>query len=245
MMSSQASQSPDRFATTRWSMVMQLADKDAALARDALGDLAQRYWYPVYAYVRRSGHPPAAAAEVARHLLQRLVRDNASGQAPIASRHYRSYLLERVRSLLDGDWTSVVAEDPARADFAAPGDLEARFQRDHIAKSSPEQAFQRAFAMVVLQRTLQRLRSEAAQSGRTDLCRALEPYLARDPADADFERLALQLRARKVTLILGLKRLRQRLRELAAQELADTVSNADDLASEQDALLAILEESPP
>jgi hypothetical protein len=45
-----------------------------------------------------------------------------------------------------------------------------------------------------------------------------------------------------VTLILALKRLRQRLRELAALELSDTVSSADDLAGEQEALLSILGE---
>jgi hypothetical protein len=50
------------------------------------------------------------------------------------------------------------------------------------------------------------------------------------------------LRTRKVTLILALKRLRQRLRELAALELSDTVSSADALATEQDALLSILGE---
>jgi RNA polymerase sigma-70 factor (ECF subfamily) len=243
MMTSQASQAPDRFATTRWSMVMQLADKDSALARDALGDLAQRYWYPVYAYVRQSGQPPATAADVTRHMLQRIVRDSASGHAPNASRHYRNYLLERVRSLLDGDWTTIIGEEiPASAEFAAPDDLENRYQHDHAAKNSPEQAFQRSFALVVLRRTLQRLRDEAARSGRADMCRALEPYLVRDPASTDFDRLAVQLRTRKVALILGLKRLRHRLRELAAQELADTVSSAEDLESEQDALLAILDE---
>jgi hypothetical protein len=74
------------------------------------------------------------------------------------------------------------------------------------------------------------------------MCRALEPFLSRDPANADYERIAIQLRSRKVTLILGLKRLRQRLRELAAQELSDTVIGPADLANEQDALLAILGE---
>jgi RNA polymerase sigma-70 factor (ECF subfamily) len=130
----------------------------------------------------------------------------------------------------------------ADQDLPAPVDIERRYQRDHAEPSTPEQAFQRSFALVVLQRTLRRLRNEAAQSGRQDMCRALEPFLARDPAAHDYERIAVQLRSRKVTLILGLKRLRQRLRELAALELSDTVVSADDLASEQDALLSILGE---
>jgi RNA polymerase sigma-70 factor (ECF subfamily) len=242
MMSSHASQSQDRFSTTRWSMVMQLVDKDSPLARDALGDLAQRYWYPVYAFVRRRGQPPATAEQVTRDLLRRLVNEN-EGTQPIASRHYRSYLLDRVHALLDLSWTAGASEpDVPGSEFPSPTDLERRFLRDHIAPSSPEQAFQRSFALVVLQRTLRRLRNEAADTGRADMCRALEPFLARDPESGDYERIAIQLRTRKVTLILALKRLRQRLRELAALELSDTVSSADDLASEQDALLSILGE---
>jgi hypothetical protein len=41
-----------------------------------------------------------------------------------------------------------------------------------------------------------------------------------------------------------LKRLRQRLRELAGRELADTVASPDDLAAEQAALLAVLRDPP-
>ncbi len=239
-MNSNASQSHDRFATTRWSMVMQLGDRDPAEARDALGDLAQRYWYPVYAFVRRRGQPPPMAEQVTRDLLRRLVSDNTQ---QIGSGHYRSYLLDRVHALLDDKWTVSPNERDVRGiEFPAPPDLERRYLRDHIAPSSPECAFQRSFALVVLQRTLHRLRDEAAQTGRADMCRALEPFLARDPVSADYERIAVQLRTRKVTLILALKRLRQRLRELAALELADTVSSADALASEQDALLSILGE---
>jgi hypothetical protein len=43
-------------------------------------------------------------------------------------------------------------------------------------------------------------------------------------------------------LIVALKRLRQRFRELVGQELADTVTSTEDLASEQAALHAVLSE---
>jgi len=240
-MNSNASRSQDRFATTRWSMVMQLGEEHPAQARDALGDLAQRYWYPVYALVRRRGHAPAQAGQITGNLLRRLVNDDA-GSPQIAARHYRNYLLERVHALLDRGHVNASSGRADGPDLAAPDDLERRYLRDHVVPSSPDEAFQRSFALVVLQRTLRRLREEATQSGRADLCRALEPFLARDPAAADYDRIAFQLRSRKVTLILALKRLRQRLRELAAQELSDTVVSPADLASEQDALLAILEE---
>jgi RNA polymerase sigma-70 factor (ECF subfamily) len=241
-MISQASHSHDRFATTRWSMVMQFADTDAPLALNALGELIQRYWYPVYAYVRRCDHAPATAERITRALLLRLLHDSGPAQQATASPHYRRFLLDRIRTFLGADWQQECSGDSGSIELVAPIDLEKRYLHDHPAASSPEQAFQRSFALVVLQRTLKRLRSEAADTGHAAMCRALEPFLANDPSSIDYERIAHQLGTRRMTLILALKRLRQRLRELAAQELSDTVSSAENLASEQDALVAILGE---
>ena len=43
-----------RFATTRWSLV---AAAKGPAARQALAELCQLYWYPVYAFVRRVVQP--------------------------------------------------------------------------------------------------------------------------------------------------------------------------------------------
>ena len=241
-MTSQASPSQDRFARTRWSIVMLEAGQESADARDALSELAQRYQYPVYAYLRRSGHPPEVALDLTRGAVRWLLRPDSPKREPTTAGHYRHFLLERVQSFLRGEWSEVAEDDSPALDVATPTDLEARYQRDQFASASPEQAFQRCFALVVLHRSLRRLRNEAAQTGHLDMYEALEPYLARDPPPGQYEPIGTSLRIRQVTLVLALKRLRQRLRELAAEELSDTVSTADNLASEQEALLAVLGE---
>jgi hypothetical protein len=43
-------------------------------------------------------------------------------------------------------------------------------------------------------------------------------------------------------IVMALKRLRQRFRELIDSELADTVASADELLAEQQALYAVLRE---
>jgi RNA polymerase sigma-70 factor (ECF subfamily) len=221
---------------------MQFADAEteSPAARDALGELAQRYSYPAYAYIRCSGKEPAEAQHLTSQLLRRLVAD-----APRASQtHYRQFLLAELGANIGREATQepIAPSGHARADPAALGSLEARYQRDHAGKTTPEQAFQRSFALVVLQRAIKRLRGEAAQTGHGEMYRALEPFLAREPTTAQTELLVARLKLRQMTVILALKRLRQRLRELAADELADTVSTADHLTSEQDALLAVLGE---
>ena len=73
MMAAASQRSQDRFANTRWSMVMHQAGGDAPDASRALDELAQRYWCPVYAYVRRCGHAPAIAQDITRTFLHRLI----------------------------------------------------------------------------------------------------------------------------------------------------------------------------
>jgi hypothetical protein len=73
---------------------------------------------------------------------------------------------------------------------------------------------------------------------------ALKPYLSQDPVPGEYEAIAQRLRIRPMALTLALKRLRQRLRDLAGRELADTVASPDDLAAEQAALLAVLRGAP-
>ncbi len=241
-MNSGADRSHDRFATTRWSMVMRPAAAESPEARRALGELAQRYWYPVYAYVRRCGHAPDVAQDVTLSFLQRLLRDISQDPEQDSPGLYRRYLIDRLHSFLAADWTETVQLEPLAEQLHAPKDLESRYLSDHVHTRSAEETFQRGFALEVLHRAFRRLRSEAGQTGHLDMYEKLEPYLARDPVPGEYDAIARQLGTRPLALVLALKRLRQRFQELAAEELADTVGSADDLAAERDALLHVLEE---
>ena len=44
-----------RFATTRWSLILAAAGPGSATAESALASLCEIYWFPVYAFVRRTG----------------------------------------------------------------------------------------------------------------------------------------------------------------------------------------------
>ncbi|TLY51727.1 MAG: hypothetical protein E6K53_06570 [Gammaproteobacteria bacterium] len=229
----------DRFATTRWSLVMHTAASTAVDARAALIELAQRYWYPVYAYARRSGHAPPIAQDLARCFLSLLMRDFHNGDSLNTNGKFRRFLLERLNAFLGSDWRDTVdaQDDP---ELRVPADLEIRYQRDNADTGSPEQAYQRSFALEVIARALKRLSLEAHRTGHSEMYRALEPYLAREPGPGDYEAVARQLATRPLALIVALKRLRQRLRELVGEELADTVTCVTDLANEQAALHSVL-----
>lgn len=234
-----SNRSHDRFATTRWSVVMHLAASPETGAHDALAELAQRYWFPVYAYLRRCGHSPALAQDIAGAFLQRLLRQFHSRAADAAHGHFRRFLLGELNAFLAGDWRQAPEESTA-VDLAPPADLEDRYRHEPTNSASPEAVYQRSFALEVLARAFKRLRSEANKTGHLDMYEALAPYLGSDPPPGVLDGLAPTLRSRPLALLVALKRLRQRFRELVGEELADTVTSAEELAAEHAALHAVL-----
>ena len=106
---------------------------------------------------------------------------------------------------------------------------------------SPELAYRRSFALEVLTRGLKRLRAEAGEAGHLGMCEALEPFLTREPLPGQYDELSRKIGVRPLALVMALKRLRQRFRELVREELADTISSAEEMEAEQRALFAALD----
>lgn len=236
-----SSHSHSYFATTRWSMVMNFASTHPPDAGIALAELAQRYWYPVYAYLRYSGHAPAEAQDMAYGFFACLPRQFRTGRAHSSQSHFRHYLLGALNEFLEEE-THASPDGGSRAELAAPPDLEARYRFDNPDAASAEHAYRHSFAIEVIARASERLRAEAHQAGHLKIHQALEPFLARDPVANERDVLAARLGMRPLALMVALKGLRQRFRELAENELADTVTTAEDFAAEQAALRAILHE---
>lgn len=240
MDSSQRSEFDD-VTRTRWSMVRGLATRQPAEARQALTELAVRYWYPVYAYVRRCGHAPEIAQDIARAFFDRIAID-AGDPDNIPRGRFRDWLLMRLNAFLAGDWRELAAGE-SRAGTPALPELEQRNRDEHAGGESPEQAFQRGFALDVLARAFKALQAEAGQTGHMDMYEALQPYLSREPLPGQYEEMARALSMRPLVLVLALKRLRQRFRELVREEMSDIIASPDDLVAEQQALFAALAKS--
>lgn len=235
---SHSSRGMPEFAATRWSLVAAAADR----AQASLSELCVRYWFPVYAYVRRSGHPPEAAQQVTLAFFHHLVSKRLGRLEQGATGRFREYLLAEIDHFLATSWDGVPVARPAEG-LAAPMPLallESRHQNESLGTGSATAAFQRGFALQVIGRALERLRREAAQAGREAMFEGLQPWLANEPPPGEYEALAQRLDIRPLSLAIALRRLRQRFRELADEELIETVASGADLDAERSALGAAL-----
>ena len=185
---SPSSGSGARFLTTRWSLVRG-ARGSSADARAALEELCRIYWYPLYAYVRRGG----TAAEDARDLVQGffagfLARDSIAGLSEEGGR-FRSYLLGALRHHVANERERSRALKRGGGEAPLPLELdgaEERYAREPADPETPETLYARKWALTVLERVLERLRSEQEERGRGADGRRRRIFIVgrRQPADS-------------------------------------------------------------
>src|SRR5262245_755460 len=92
------------FHTTPWSAVLTARGDDSTAAYAALSVLCQTYWYPLYAYIRRRGHPPEEAADLTQAFFARLLEKNYLADLTPGMGRFRSFLLAALKHFLANEW---------------------------------------------------------------------------------------------------------------------------------------------
>ena len=105
----------DLFVTTRWTIIRQARGTDPTAARNALAELCQHYWSPLYAYVRRSGCAPQDAEDLTQGFFERLLRLDSLATVSHEQGKFRAFLLASLKHFLAD-----------RRDFAAAQRRDAR-----------------------------------------------------------------------------------------------------------------------
>jgi RNA polymerase sigma-70 factor (ECF subfamily) len=225
----------DRFRTTHWSVVLAAGQGPSPDGRDALASLCQMYWYPVYAYIRRRGHSPDDAQDVAQAFFARLLEKNIAGKADRNRGKFRSFLLASLRHFLANEWRRARAQVRGHGRVVLSLDLatgEDRYALEPAHELTPEKIYERRWALTLLDQTVAKLRDEFATRGKLEQFEHLKAYLGGDPSTAPYAQIASELGTTEGAVKVAVHRLRQRCRELLRAAIAETVSGQEDIDEE-------------
>jgi RNA polymerase sigma-70 factor (ECF subfamily) len=229
------------FHTTRWSLVQAARGKDEGAARAALEALCRAYWYPLYAFARRTGVAHAEAEDAVQGFFAQLLATRGLAAVAREKGRFRSFLLAALQHHLANE------RDRARAAKRGGGavrlavDLEGaeeRFAREPGRGRAPEQEFERAWALEVLRAAGLALEREYAESGRAPLFSALKGELAGEPAP--HAEVAARLGLSPGAVKVAAHRLRERFGEHLRAVVAETVNGPAAVEAELAALLRAL-----
>src|SRR5436309_10780527 len=109
------------FTTTHWSVVLAAGQSSSPAAQAALEQLCRRYWYPIYAYVRRRGYSPEDAQDLTQSFFERLLERDLLAELRPAGARFRSFLLHTM-----SDSSPPFSNCPGRAAAEAAARVRAR-----------------------------------------------------------------------------------------------------------------------
>jgi RNA polymerase sigma-70 factor (ECF subfamily) len=226
------------FLPTRWTVVVAAAAQQAPdeRARAALAELAQTYWYPLYAYIRRRGYEAAAAEDLTQEFFAQLIEKQFLATVNREKGRFRAFLLacvnhflanerDRARAQKRGGTRKIISLDEGESRYATES-------RGRGADTmTPERLFERRWALAVLERVLQRLQIEYASAGRASLFTALKETLTGSAAEGHAD-IAAKLGMTAGAVKVAAHRLRGRYRDILRDEIAQTVATPEDVAEE-------------
>lgn len=218
------------FNPTRWSLVAQLRSGDAPRVRLALERLCGTYWYPLYAYVRRSGNAPDEAKDLTQAFFAHVLEKEMFAAADPERGRLRTFLLTALQNFLRAEWRKT--QRLKRGGGTAPVSIdealaEDRYSREPADTLTPEAIYHRRWALTLLDDTMNAVHAEYAEQGKAGLFEVLKATLAGEE-EASFAELGTQLGMNAGAMRVAAFRLRKRYRE----RLLEAVAASLDAASE-------------
>ncbi|MHC1765451.1 MAG: RNA polymerase sigma factor [Verrucomicrobiia bacterium] len=233
----------DLFLTTHWTRVL-AARGETSEARQALSDLCEAYYVPVLSFLRQSGRDDDTAREIAHDFFASVLeRHGLRGADPSLGR-FRTYLLGAVKHFLAKRHASNMRlKRGAKAphESLAPGtDTSPGLDVPDPATLPPDAAFDREWAVNVLDRSLRSLARESEESGSLAQFEALKPWLTGIRPDLSQAQAARMLGISEGAVRVAVHRLRRRFRELVKSEIAQTVDGPKAVEEELKHLITVL-----
>lgn len=228
------------FTTTHWSVVVAGGQGNDSEAAVALEELCARYWYPVYAFIRRRGHSAHDAEDLTQAFFADLLDRKVLGRAHKERGRFRSFLLACLNHFLNDEWDRKNAwkRGGRHQTFSLDeGDAETRYLQEPVDTATPEALFERRWTLTLLDRVLALLRAEYQAAGNGALFETLEPCLIASPEPKQLGIWAGALNTTEAALRVALHRMRRRYGELLRREIADTVTSPEEVEPELRQLL--------
>jgi RNA polymerase sigma-70 factor (ECF subfamily) len=222
------------FDSTIWSDVLHARGRTDAERREALDRLCRAYWEPLHAWLRRRGVPPQDAEDSVQGFLAHFIEKALVDRADPARGRFRNYLLKTFEHWLSNERRIAGAAKrgggrPPAPLSVQPPDLE-----------TPEDAFNRSWALTVLGRAQEQLKKELHEKGLGVHYAAFCACLSGSDDRPSHEEMAQKLGCAPADVAALLYASRRRLGELVRSVLRDTVDTGSDVENEVSELFKFL-----
>jgi RNA polymerase sigma-70 factor (ECF subfamily) len=215
-------------------------DRDADTA---LAALCERYWYPLYVYVRRHLADAGEAQDVTQEFFARLLEKNTLAAASPERGRFRSFLLTSIKNFLANqrEWARARKRGGGVRRLSLDLDCgESRLRLEPAHNLTPERLFERQWVLTLLDLVMRRLQEEYQAPAKAEQLERLKGALTGDRDRLPYAALAAELGMSEEAARQAATRLRKRYRELLREEVAQTLAEPGDVDDEIRSLFEVL-----
>jgi len=221
---------------------------DDKQAKKALGNLCQRYWYPLYAFLRRRGHGEEDAKDLTQGFFAAFLSGKAFEGFDPSRGKLRSYLLGALKHF-ESNWKrhSRTIKAGGEYEFVSIEWLQAeqRYKSEPQDVDSPDLLFDRRWALTLLENVRNELRDEYTARDQSERFEKLRLFLDGMPPDYSQAEAANELGMTRDAFKTAVSRMRGRRREILRSHIARTVASETLIDEEIKFLLSIFETGRP
>ena len=231
------------FATTHWSVVLSVGQDDLTGASAALEVLYRKYWYPLYAFVRRRGVGQHDAEDLTQAFFAFLVEKETLKKVNRQRGRFRTFLLAALTNFLINEWhRQQTLKRGGRYLVFSLDEMtaEEKYLGEPADPVTPEKLFERRWALTLLEQALIRLKQEYIAEGKTEMFAKLQTGLTGELAGDAYTEWASVLGMSRSAVKMALHRMRRRFGEALRDEIADTVASPAEVDEELRHLIAVI-----
>jgi RNA polymerase sigma-70 factor (ECF subfamily) len=157
------------FLTTHWSLIQDLDSSDKGGNRALIGLLMNRYWKPIYCYLRRKGYNNEQAKDLTQGFFHEVVLErHLIESADSAKGRFRSFLLMALDRYLVNVRKMETAQKRMPKGNLVPLDMvEPPELPNSLMNSDPEDTFRYAWISDLLERVLEQVEAKCYEDGKT------------------------------------------------------------------------------
>jgi RNA polymerase sigma-70 factor (ECF subfamily) len=231
------------WATTTWTQVLAARGGATTESRQALETLCRTYWYPLYAFLRSQGLGADDARDLTQAYFAELLEKGYLEDADPSRGRFRVFLMtsighfiakerEKARAWKRGGRTEILSLDET--------DAEGRYRAEPADRMTPDQIFERRWALTLLENVLARLRQEFAGTLREREFERLKQFITGEQPKLTYRDFAVELGISEPAVKTMVHRLRQRFGGMLREAIAETVADAHEVDDEVRHLLGVI-----
>jgi len=224
-------------------MVLQAGDPNSPVRQQALSELLQSYWYPLYGFIRRQGRDAVEAEDLLQDFVTRLLEKDLLQGVREGQGRFRNFLLVCLRNYMTDEASRSGALKRGGGvrklslDFESAG---VRYRSEPSHEATAERLSERDWALELIQQTFGRLSAEWESQGKSRHFTALSKFLIGSSTDATYAATGVELGMSEGAVKTAVHRLRGRFRQLLCEQVSATLSSDELLEDEIRRLFAAL-----